>query len=310
MAMHKVPGYEIFIGSIFSLQGQKTLAEENVTHILSAVREKVDSKLVQKFKHLQIQVDDDDDEDILKYFKESNEFIEDGINGGGCVLVHCVAGISRSVTLVTAYIMWKRKCSTEEALDIIRQGRTIANPNESFREQLDIYTQEGYEIDNSSPIYRRWLLRKETEISTANGMAPIPTSYSSVNQLNANKPSDDSKESVTELRCKKCRCALAQTSAIVPHIPKSPLRSSQTKIGPGMRSILSPQCMHYFLDPVLWMKTELEKGNLEGKLECPKCKSKVGTYRWQGLKCTCGDWVTPGIVLQRSRVDEAHRILR
>lgn len=54
------------------------------------------------------------------------------------------------------------------------------------------------------------------------------------------------------------------------------------------------------------MKDELEQGKLEGKLECPKCKGKVGSYAWQGMKCSCGEWVVPGISLARARVDEVH----
>jgi len=52
------------------------------------------------------------------------------------------------------------------------------------------------------------------------------------------------------------------------------------------------------------MKTELSKGEISGKLECPKCKSKVGAYAWQGLKCSCGDWIVPGISMARGKVDE------
>lgn len=52
------------------------------------------------------------------------------------------------------------------------------------------------------------------------------------------------------------------------------------------------------------MKDELEQGLLEGKLSCPKCDSKVGHYAWQGMKCSCEEWIIPGISLARSRVDE------
>lgn len=65
-----------------------------------------------------------------------------------------------------------------------------------------------------------------------------------------------------------------------------------------------PLCSHYFLDPMSWMREELEQGKLEGRLECPKCQSNVGKYAWQGMKCSCGAWIVPGISLARGRVDE------
>lgn len=53
------------------------------------------------------------------------------------------------------------------------------------------------------------------------------------------------------------------------------------------------------------MRPTLAEGNLEGRLECPngKCGQNVGKYAWQGMKCSCGEWVVPGISVGRGRVD-------
>lgn len=63
-------------------------------------------------------------------------------------------------------------------------------------------------------------------------------------------------------------------------------------------------CAHYFVDPLSWMRPELEAAKLEGRLECPKCRANVGKYAWQGMQCSCGDWVVPGISLAKGRIDE------
>jgi dual specificity phosphatase 12 len=52
------------------------------------------------------------------------------------------------------------------------------------------------------------------------------------------------------------------------------------------------------------MRPELEQGKLDGRLECPKCQTNVGKYAWQGMPCSCGEWVVPGISLTKSRLDE------
>lgn len=52
------------------------------------------------------------------------------------------------------------------------------------------------------------------------------------------------------------------------------------------------------------MRPELEQGKLEGRLECPKCHALVGKYAWQGMQCTCADWVLPAISLSKARIDE------
>lgn len=52
------------------------------------------------------------------------------------------------------------------------------------------------------------------------------------------------------------------------------------------------------------MKPELEQGKLDGRLECPKCKTNVGKYAWQGMRCSCSAWVVPAITLAKGKVDE------
>lgn len=52
------------------------------------------------------------------------------------------------------------------------------------------------------------------------------------------------------------------------------------------------------------MRSELEQGKLSGRLLCPGCKTNVGKYAWQGMRCSCGQWTVPGITVARSRVDE------
>jgi len=44
-------------------------------------------------------------ENLQKYFQPSVRFIKEAIESGGSVFVHCYAGMSRSATIVVAYLM-------------------------------------------------------------------------------------------------------------------------------------------------------------------------------------------------------------
>ena len=52
--------------------------------------------------------------------------------GGGKVLVHCHAGLSRSATVVTAFIMKTKGWALEQALDFVREKRPSIRPNEAL----------------------------------------------------------------------------------------------------------------------------------------------------------------------------------
>lgn len=66
-------------------------------------------------------------------------FMDNVINSGGKVLVHCMAGVSRSVSLITYYLMKKNCLGFYDALAFIKSQRPIVNPNESFKNQLKNY---------------------------------------------------------------------------------------------------------------------------------------------------------------------------
>eukprot|EP00474_Spongospora_subterranea_P009902 CRZ10360.1 hypothetical protein [Spongospora subterranea] len=40
-----------------------------------------------------------------------------------------------------------------------------------------------------------------------------------------------------------------------------------------------------------------------GKLWCPYCRSRIGSYNWSGSPCSCGEWISPAIQIPKSRVD-------
>lgn len=101
-----------------------------------------------------------------------------------------------------------------------------------------------------------------------------------------------------ELKCRKCRRLVAKSNFIIPHKPPS-------HRDPSSGSADEP-CAHIFLHPLSWMKDVLALGELDGRLTCPnpKCGANIGKFAWQGLRCSCGGWVTPGFGVARSKVDE------
>ena len=58
---------------------------------------------------------------LSRYFFEAAEFIDQALKSPQHkVLVHCHAGISRSATIVAAFLMIKRAMTSQEAIRLIR----------------------------------------------------------------------------------------------------------------------------------------------------------------------------------------------
>merc|ERR1740121_630919 len=72
-----------------------------------------------------------------RHFDACVDFIMEALAKGGCVLVHCHAGQSRSATIVAAYLMRKERLGASEAVESIRLCRPQIHPNTGFVDQLN-----------------------------------------------------------------------------------------------------------------------------------------------------------------------------
>lgn len=74
---------------------------------------------------------------VTEHIKRTVKYIDCAIQNGNKVLVHCAAGISRSSSIVIAYLMYKNKNATfEEVYDHVVSKRSCCRPNSAFKKQL------------------------------------------------------------------------------------------------------------------------------------------------------------------------------
>ncbi|KAE9377768.1 dual specificity protein phosphatase 12 [Stipitochalara longipes BDJ] len=318
MALSRVPGDEnLYVGGLFTLRRKTTLEKTGITHIVSVLKyDFKDFEDWEKYDHLNIEVDDVEDENLLGEFENTGKWIEEGLKNGkdgkkGGVLVHCAMGKSRSVTIILAYLLRQYPHHTvSSALSLVRESRPMAEPNDGFMAQLELYREMGCPRDiDGHPKYQRWLYQREVDLALAAGMAPDRVRFED------EEVQDEAEGSgrEVELRCRKCRRTLATTPYLVKHLPNPPKTESLPTTEPisSLTDFLPPSplhtaCTHHFLHPLSWMRPALEQGLLDGRLECPnpKCHAQIGRYAWQGMKCSCGIWVCPAFSLQKGRVDE------
>lgn len=58
------------------------------------------------------------------------------------IIVNCARGISRSATIVIAYLMYKFKMRYDDAFELLIKLRPQVRPNSNFRYQLKLYEKE------------------------------------------------------------------------------------------------------------------------------------------------------------------------
>ncbi|KAJ3436857.1 dual specificity protein phosphatase 12 family member [Anaeramoeba flamelloides] len=109
--------------------------------------------------------------------------------------------------------------------------------------------------------------------------------------------------------CRKCRQALFTNQSLVPHgegkskpfMKKKKIKGNKNSKNNKKRSYKQNNCSSYFLEKHAWMG-DVEK--LKGIINCPKCKTKLGSFNWSGRQCSCGVWVTPCFQIAQSKVDQ------
>ena len=84
-------------------------------------------------------VDDDIAVDIYSHFYNAVDFIDSALSKNGKVFVHCYAGISRSASIILAYLMAIKKYTLEDAHDLLLSKRKICDPNPGFMLQLTCF---------------------------------------------------------------------------------------------------------------------------------------------------------------------------
>lgn len=131
----------IYIGNFRDAQDMSFLQRNGISHILCSAAE-LEPYFKGKFKYKHVQANDLPSYNLSRHFDAAADFIHEAVGEGGSILVHCAAGISRSVSLALAYYLKHQNKKLHESLNFVKSRRYIANPNPGFIKQLREYEQK------------------------------------------------------------------------------------------------------------------------------------------------------------------------
>lgn len=128
----------LYLGDRHTSKNGSFIKKSKITHILIAGN-RLRRHFTKKCAYMQLDIFDHPSAKIINHFIESIQYIEEALAGGNNILIHCWGGVSRSATIVIAYIMVKEKKSLDEALQFVRQKRSMIRPNPGFMAQLELF---------------------------------------------------------------------------------------------------------------------------------------------------------------------------
>ncbi|NXM11653.1 DS13B phosphatase, partial [Ploceus nigricollis] len=132
----------IYLGDAWAARSKTTLQSLNITHILNAADGPYSINTGAKYyadlqiEYYGVEAFDDPSFDLSIFFYDAANFIGKALNSsGGKVFVHCAMGVSRSATLVLAFLMIHENMTLVDALKTVSAHRNIC-PNSGFLSQL------------------------------------------------------------------------------------------------------------------------------------------------------------------------------
>ncbi|KAI0307006.1 protein-tyrosine phosphatase-like protein [Multifurca ochricompacta] len=169
---------QLYIGNLSAAKSLDLRRHFGITHIVSVCPDYSS----RGSNHLIIPVQDSEYDDILIHLPNACHFMRSAMDAGGRVLVHCHMGISRSATVVAAYLMSTCHISVHKAIALIKRGlyffpplrspvhlfltaRPQIQPNYGFIKELHAFEACNYSLSPTDATYRAWKRRHRQDVT-------------------------------------------------------------------------------------------------------------------------------------------------
>ncbi|MFT7816661.1 dual specificity protein phosphatase 8-like isoform X1 [Arapaima gigas] len=126
----------LYLGSQKDVLNKDLMAQNGITYVLNASNTCPKPDFICESHFMRIPVNDNYCEKLLPWLEKTNDFIDKAKVSNCRVIVHCLAGISRSATIAIAYIMKTMGLSSDDAYRFVKDRRPSISPNFNFLGQL------------------------------------------------------------------------------------------------------------------------------------------------------------------------------
>jgi len=275
---------KLYIGCQLSARNKLFLKTNNISHIVNLMGGK--EPFPRDFTYFSLEKFlDSPTQDLLTHIPPCITFIEKGMKEGTGVLVHCAAGVSRSCSIVVAYIMKSHGLSFEEAFSMVKASRPIVSPNCGFLKQLKMWEEMQYNLEGTSKSHKAYHLQKASKEFYGSSKMSIVIPGEDPQNI----PSIDSDLTNS---CKCCQRDLFLDSNVISHLKGV---SDQGKLW------FEEKCGYTYIEPMSWMGELCGSG---GQLYCPRCKVQLGSWNWTKSQCSCGSTIQPSFRIISDKIQK------
>ncbi|EIN07020.1 phosphotyrosine protein [Punctularia strigosozonata HHB-11173 SS5] len=133
----------LYISDISAAENPAVLRALGITHVLSAMRGTVALPPAGSWplmRAMQVQLEDNPFAELAAHLPATTAFVREALRDPSArVLVHCVQGVSRSASVVCAFLIAHYGWSPAQAVQYVKSKRASAEPNFGFVGQLQEY---------------------------------------------------------------------------------------------------------------------------------------------------------------------------
>lgn len=127
--------HHIALGGRDDANNHDCLVKLGVSHILN-VANSLPNSFADSYIYLNFGLHDTEDEQIIDVMEKASAFIKHVEEIDGRVLIHCVSGVSRSVTVAILHLIMEHKMLLKDAYNYITSCRPFIAPNDGFKLQM------------------------------------------------------------------------------------------------------------------------------------------------------------------------------
>ncbi|CAF0847187.1 unnamed protein product [Adineta ricciae] len=306
----------IWLGDFDAMINIIALDRLNITHILSVINSDLPTDINGKYTRKHIRVEDVETTDLLIEFDACYDFISNALaeNETNNVLIHCLAGVSRSATIACMWLMRRYKLSADVALKRLTAARPVVHPNLSFAAQLYLFEQMNHQLDVNHDLYRGFQFERARAIyldydTEMNGVDAKNTLRQQYRQAFALPHGHAQCTVIKTYLCRQCRKELFTNADVSRHSKGIGLFDWFMKYGSDrcLKLPTDKECEETIFTHCLdWLMTQIDtpENRHSNSIKCPSCSTTVGHYDLNGLKCSCGRWVTPGFLFDVKQIEE------